>query len=86
MNGYEFSFRQEVLLEKGASVLGDLFRYKRETGRDEHHPVSVMYGLVWSAKQDILMAKTETELARIEEQFDLADRFLAGIEVKPSEA
>ncbi|MDE6590917.1 MAG: hypothetical protein K2K53_11355 [Oscillospiraceae bacterium] len=71
MSGYEFSLQQEVLLEKGASVLGDLFCYKRETGRDEYHPVSIMYGLVWSAKQDILLAKTETELARIEGQFDL---------------
>ena len=85
MNSYEFSLRQEVLLEKGASALGDLFCYKRETGRDEHYPVSVMYGLVWSAKQDILMAKTETELARIEEQFDLANRFLAGVEAEPHE-
>ena len=25
MSGYEFSLRQEVLLEKGASVLSDLF-------------------------------------------------------------
>ena len=41
-----------------------------------------MYGLVWSAKQDILTAKTEVELARIEGQFDLADRFLAGIEAE----
>ena len=80
MSGYEFSLRQEVLLEKGASVLGDLFRLKRETEQDRHHPLSVMYGLVWSAKQDILTAKTETELAQIEGQFDLANRFLVGIE------
>ena len=82
MSGYEFSLRQEVLLEKGASVLGDLFRYKSETEQDQRHLLSVMYGLVWSAKQDILMAKTETELARIEGQFDLANRFLAGIEAE----
>lgn len=82
MSGYEFSLRQEVLLEKGASVLGDLFRLKRETEQeqDQRRPLSVMYGLVWSAKQDILTAKTETELAQIEGQFDLANRFLAGIE------
>lgn len=83
MSGYEFSLRQEVLLEKGASVLGDLFRLKRETERDRRHPLSVMYGLVWSAKQDILTAKTETELAQIEGQFDLANRFLVGIESEP---
>ena len=83
MSGYEFSLRQEVLLEKGASVLGDLFRLKRETERDRRHPLSVMYGLVWSAKQDILTAKTETELAQIEGQVDLANRFLVGIESEP---
>ncbi len=83
MSGYEFSLRQEVLLEKGASVLGDLFRCQHETEQDRRHPLSVMYGLVWSAKQDILTAKTETELAQIEGQFDLADRFLAGIEAEP---
>lgn len=82
MSGYEFSLRQEVLLEKGASVLGDLFCRERETEQDRRHLLSVMYGLVWSAKQDILTAKTEVELARIEGQFDLADRFLAGIEAE----
>ena len=80
MSGYEFSLRQEVLLEKGASVLGDLFCRQREMEQDRQHPLSVMYDLVWSAKQNILTAKTETELAQIEGQFDLADRFLAGIE------
>lgn len=80
MSGYEFSLQQEVLLEKGASVLGDLFQRKREAEQGQRHPLSVMYGLVWSAKQDILTAKTETELAQIEGQFDLANRFLAGIE------
>ena len=80
MSGYEFSLRQEVLLEKGAAVLGDLFCRQREMEQDRRHPLSVMYDLVWSAKQNILTAKTETELAQIEGQFDLADRFLAGIE------
>lgn len=83
MSGYEFSLQQEVLLEKGASVLGDLFRQKSETEQDQRRPLSVMYGLIWSAKQDILTAKTETELAQIEGQFDLANRFLAEIESEP---
>lgn len=39
-----------------------------------------MYDLVWSAKQDILLATSEKELDRIEGQFDLAGRFLSGIE------
>ena len=39
-----------------------------------------MYDLVWSAKQDILLATSEKELDHIEGQFDLAKRFLSGIE------
>ena len=75
MGKYEFSLRQEVLLEKGASVLGDLFRFKRQHGiTDQADPISVLYGLVWSAKQEILISETETEL---EGQFNLANRFIA---------
>ena len=81
MSRYEFSLRQEVLMEKGAAVLGDLFHYKRQKQiAEETHPIAVMYSLVWAAKQDILTAKTESALERIEGQFDLANRFLAGIE------
>lgn len=78
MSKYEFSLRQEVLMEQGASVLGDLFRIKRAQGIAGHtDPVSVMYELVWSAKQDILMAKTQSDLDRIKGQFDLANGFIA---------
>ena len=78
MGKYEFSLRQEVLLEKGASVLGDLFRFKRQHGiTDQADPISVLYGLVWSAKQEILISETETELEQIEGQFNLANRFIA---------
>lgn len=81
MSKYEFSLQQEVLLEKGAAVLGDLFRYKRQNKITEKtHPISVMYSLVWSAKQDILLAASESDLAEIEGQFNLASRFLAGVE------
>lgn len=81
MSKYEFSLRQEVLLEKGASVLGDLFRFKRRYGiTDQTDPISVLYGLIWSAKQDILISKTESELEQIEGQFDLASRFITKIE------
>jgi len=60
MSQYEFSLRQEVLLEKGAAVLGNLFQYKRQQQIvEETHPIAVMYSLVWAAKQDILTAKTE---------------------------
>ena len=80
MSKYEFSLRQEVLLEKGAEVLGDLFRYKRkERISDDAHPVSVMYSLIWTAKQEILTADSEAALEQIEGQFDLANRFLVGI-------
>lgn len=81
MGRYEFSLQQEVLLEKGAAVLGDLFQYKRQKQIvEETHPVSVMYSLIWAAKQDILIAKTEAALEQIEGQFNLASRFLAEAE------
>ena len=32
MSRYEFSLLQEVLMEKGAGVLGDLSRYKHQNG------------------------------------------------------
>lgn len=83
MSRYEFSLKQEVLLEKGAGVLGDLFRYERRSGiapEARTHPVAVIYSLVWNAKQKILAAETETELERIDAQFDMASRFCAELE------
>ena len=82
MSRYEFSLRQEVLMEKGAAVLGDLFRYRRNNIVEEpNDPIAIMYSLVWDAKQDILDAETESELEQIEGKFNMANRFLAGIEV-----
>ena len=47
MSRYEFSLLQEVLLEKGAGVLGDLSRYKRQNGITERaHPVAILYSRV----------------------------------------
>ena len=83
MSRYEFSLKQEVLLEKGAGVLGDLFRYERRNGidpQDRMHPVAVIYSLVWNAKQKVLGVETETDLARIDAQFDMARRFCAELE------
>ncbi len=84
MSRYEFSLRQEVLLEKGADVLGNLFRYEWENGLsiadDLSHPVIVMHDLIWAAKRNILCAKTEVDLAKIEAQFDFANVFLSKIE------
>ena len=80
MTRYEFSFRQEVLLEKGASILADLFRYGQDKNLTEpNHPVQVMYDLVWTAKQDILLATSKKNLDRIDGQFDLAKEFLSRI-------
>ena len=76
MSIYEFSLRQEVLLERGADILGSLFRYKQKKGIiDKNDPVSIMYSLVWKAKQDILRAKTVDDLIGIDSKFDMASRF-----------
>lgn len=77
MSRYEFSLLQEVLMEKGAGVLGDLSSYKHRNGIvDRDDPVSVLYSIVWNAKQDILSARSEKELDQIEGQFNLANQFL----------
>ena len=72
-------------MEKGAAVLGDLFRYEWDNGLsaadDLSHPVVVMHDLVWTAKRNILHAKTEIDLAKIEAQFDFANTFLSKIGV-----
>ena len=78
-------------MEKGASVLGDLFRYQQKNiNSDSAQSISVLYSLIWSAKQDILVAKSESDLDRIEGQFTLADQFLneikVGANVKPAGA
>lgn len=77
MTRYEFSLRQEVLLEKGAAVLADLFHYEHAMEAGERRDqIEQEYDRVWNAKHDILLAKTEEELARIEALFDEAIRFL----------
>ena len=83
VSNYEFSLRQEVLLEKGADILGSLFHFARNnhiSPSDKKDPVNVVYGLVWNAKSSILGADTEAELDQIETQFDFARKFYAGIE------
>ena len=81
MSKYEFSLRQEVLMEVGASILGDLFRYSEEKNIDDDaDPVSILYDLIWNAKQDILLSKAETELEQIEGQFRLARNLLTVLE------
>jgi len=80
MSKYEFSLQQEVLLEKGAAVLGDLFRYELVNGISmQKDPITVMHDLIWSAKEAVLRAKSETDLVQIEAQFDFANRFLMGL-------
>ena len=81
MSKYEFSLKQEVLMEKGAAVLGDLFRYRSANNIDDSkNPVAIMYALVWNAKRDVLSAQTEEELIAIDGKFDLAGRFLTQLE------
>ena len=82
MDKYEFSLRQEVLREKGASVIGDLFRLedKNHIADDASHPVNILHDLVWDAKQDIISARTYGELDKIEGQFDLAISFIRTLE------
>lgn len=85
MSLYEFSLRQEILMEKGAAVLGDFWRYEWSNNISAvdtlSNPVVVMHDLVWTAKRNILLAKTEDELLQIQSVFGVAESFLAGIEV-----
>ena len=83
MSKYEFSLRQEVLMEVGASILGDLFRYSEENEiENDADPVNILYNLIRTAKQNIILSKTEEELEQIEGQFCLAGNFLSGKEGK----
>ena len=76
MSIYEFSLRQEVLMEVGASILGDLSRYsQRNNIESDSEPASILSALIWNAKQDILLANSESELNEIEGQFNLANQF-----------
>lgn len=82
MSKYEFSLRQEVLMEVGASILGDLFRYSEENEiENDADPVNILYNLIRTAKQNIILSKTEEELEQIEGQFCLARNFLSGLEM-----
>lgn len=82
MSNYEFALRQEVLLEKGADILGTISRFGRKNNispSDQANPINVMYALVWNSKRSILGARTESELDQIEIQFDFARRFSVDI-------
>lgn len=68
-------------MEVGASILGDLFRYSEENKiENDADPVNILYYLIRSAKQDIVLSQTEEELEQIEGQFRLARNFLSGLE------
>lgn len=59
-------------------MLGELFRMRRTHGESiPADPAPTLYELVWNAKRDILLLKTQSELDRIEGQFVLAERFVA---------
>lgn len=81
INKYQFAVKQEVLLEKGAGILGEIFRFEKENGCIElNHVTSKLYSRVWRAKRDILVANTGEELNRIDGQFDLAVGLLSDLE------
>ncbi len=74
MSAYELAFEGEILNEKGAEVSADLYRFTQGISDDENNDgVAVaLRRLIWAAKQQILAAQSETDLARIEGKFDLA--------------
>ena len=77
----EFSFRQELLLEKGAAVIGDCMRYESKMNiKDEKNPVCILHDFVWKAKQNILASTTSEELDKIEGKFILADQMMKTLE------
>ena len=79
MGNYELSFRAEILLEKGAAVLGDIFRYNLQNNvevDDKTHPMNALYSVAWDAKQDILAANTIEQLHDIEICFNTAKAVL----------
>ena len=79
MTKYEIAFKGEILMEKGAGVLADMFWYsKKNPGSDSY--ILPLEQMVWSAKQDILGAKTELDLAEIKGKFDFASGFLSALE------
>ena len=46
MSAYEFSLLQEVLMEKGSAVLGDLFRFRNDNNVcDRKDPTAAMYSV-----------------------------------------
>ena len=74
MSAYEIAFEGEILMEKGAEISADLYRYTQTAaGSDTINEVAVaLRKLIWAAKQQILAAESEMDLARIEAKFDLA--------------
>lgn len=78
MDKYQFSLRQEILLDKGSDILAGFFHYARDYNiplEDKQNPINVMYSLVRDAKSNILGSNTNAELDKIEAQFDFAHRF-----------
>ena len=81
MDGYELTLRKEVLLEKAAGILGDLFRLQQNSSdRGIAEAASVMFSLVGGEKNNILMVEDVSALDGIEHKFDLSQRFTAELE------
>ena len=80
MNDYELTLRKEVMTEKAAGILGDLFRYAQENQiEDNTNPVNIMFSLLWNAKEDIISATSGVELDRIDGKLDIALSFTTDI-------
>lgn len=74
MSAYEIAFKGEILMEKGAEVSADLYRFTQGNpdGENGDGVAVALRRLIWAAKQQILAAETEMDLVRIEAKFDLA--------------
>lgn len=78
---YEFTLKQEVLMEKGADVQGEVFRFQRQApSASLGKATGILYELVGVAKHDILTAKNESELNCIESKFDFARSYITELE------
>ena len=63
MSKYEFSLRQEMLLGKGADILGGLSLYSKKNNiptSDYADHIHVMYSQMWESKHDTVVILLDT--------------------------
>ena len=81
MNAYELTLRKEVMLEKAAGILGELFRFQQSTSdTGTSRAAQILFDLVGDAKNGILLANDAAALDAIEGKFDLSKRFVSELE------